>query len=248
MMRTLVDKRERTPGAFPSTRRSALLGALSDDPALRKSSWERIARAYLEPVYAYVRLRFRLDEERTRDLVQSFFEHILTKEVVGAYDADKARFRTFIKVCLDRFVIDAQRAERSQKRGGGALALDFDSAQEWISSHQDSDQLDPDAAFDAAWTRHVLGLAIDALREHCRAQGKDEHLSVFERFHLGDADDAPSYEAVARELGTTVVTVQNRLAYARRHFRRLTLEILRELTANEDELRFEARAVLGVEL
>jgi hypothetical protein len=71
---------------------------------------------------------------------------------------------------------------------------------------------------------------------------------VFERFHLDEAREAPSYEEVAAELGLALVTVQNRLAYARRHFRRLVLEILREITANEEEFRFEARSVLGVDL
>jgi hypothetical protein len=42
-------------------------------------------------------------------------------------------------------------------------------------------------------------------------------------------------------------TVTNRLAAARRDFRRLLLERLRAITSSEAEFREEARAVLGAE-
>jgi len=44
------------------------------------------------------------------------------------------------------------------------------------------------------------------------------------------------------------VILTHRLAYARRHFRRLALELLRDVTATDEEYRLEARALLGVEL
>ena len=39
--------------------------------------------------------------------------------------------------------------------------------------------------------------------------------------------------------------VTNYLAFARREFRRLLLEKLREITSSEEELEAEARALLG---
>jgi len=41
--------------------------------------------------------------------------------------------------------------------------------------------------------------------------------------------------------------VTNYLAFARREFRRIALEKLREMTASEEEYRREARALFGVE-
>jgi hypothetical protein len=46
----------------------------------------------------------------------------------------------------------------------------------------------------------------------------------------------------------TAVQVTNELAAARRDFRRLVLDELRELTGSEAELRAEARDVLGIDL
>jgi hypothetical protein len=45
-----------------------------------------------------------------------------------------------------------------------------------------------------------------------------------------------------------VTTVTNHLFWARREFRRLVLERLREITGSEREFREEARAVLGVDV
>jgi len=41
--------------------------------------------------------------------------------------------------------------------------------------------------------------------------------------------------------------VTNYLAFARREFRRIALERLREMAASDEEFRREARALLGVE-
>jgi RNA polymerase sigma-70 factor (ECF subfamily) len=232
------------PGAFPPTRESALIGALSEDPEVRRVSWDRIARAYYPPVYAYVRLRLRYNENDARDLTQAFFERCLEKEIVGAYQKERGRFRTFLRTCVERFAIDRKRMESSQSRGGGAITFDFAEAEAELPAISKAD--DPEALFEAAWVRRILALSLDALREFCRENGKEEHLAVFERFHLGD-DTPPSYETLAAELGVTAITVQNRLAYARRHFRRLTFDVLRELTANDDELKLEARTVLGID-
>jgi hypothetical protein len=44
-----------------------------------------------------------------------------------------------------------------------------------------------------------------------------------------------------------VTSVTNHLALARREFRRIVLEKLRELTSTDAEFRREARALLGVD-
>ena len=49
-------------------------------------------------------------------------------------------------------------------------------------------------------------------------------------------------------IGLPVTQVTNHLAWARREFRRLILERLRELSASDAEFRSEARELLGVEL
>jgi hypothetical protein len=139
---------------------------------------------------------------------------------------------------------DELRAERSLKRGGGSAAIGVDPV--LLEAAPASDSKGADAAFNAEWVRRVVTLAVEALRAELLASGKDVHLAVFERYHL-HSEDAPPYADVARELGMSVFDVTNRLSFARRKFRAAVLEVLRDLTASEEEWKEEARAILGVD-
>src|SRR5512141_3318205 len=140
----LPDGRHRSPtvavpldapgGRFPATRYSAVRAAGSGDAAERARSFEILVRAYYKPVYKHLRLRFRKDAEDARDLAQGFFARAFEKRTFADFDPARARFRTYLKVCLDRYAMEQARSERRQKRGGGAvrLGLDFDEAEREI--------------------------------------------------------------------------------------------------------------------
>ncbi len=230
--------------AFPPTMLSAVLGTSSPELAVRTRSWERVARAYRPAVVRYVALRFRRTEADAEDLASAFFTRCVERDTFGKFEPKKARFRTFLRTCLDRFVTDEIRAQKSLKRGAGAAGANVDpSVVEAVADDASPDAL---AAFDAEWTRRVVSLAVQALREELEAAGKTEHLAIFDKYYLA-SDDPPSYAAIAEELGIALHDVTNRLHYARKRFRAATLEVLRDLTASEEEWREEARAVLGVD-
>src|SRR5262245_53317634 len=113
---------------FPTTRASALMGARSKDEAERKRSWSTLIEAYWRPAYKHVRIRWKRPRVEAEDLLQTFFERAMEKDFFAAYDRDKARFRTFFRVCLDRMVQNEDKSNKRQKRGGGVV-LDFDSAE-----------------------------------------------------------------------------------------------------------------------
>jgi predicted transcriptional regulator len=92
----------------------------------------------------------------------------------------------------------------------------------------------------------MFTLAVDAFRTRCVDSGRTVHLQLFERYDL--SDDDVSYASLAREFGLEPATVNNYLAAARRDFRRVVLEKLREITATDEEFRTEARSLLGVDV
>jgi hypothetical protein len=95
--------------------------------------------------------------------------------------------------------------------------------------------------------RSLFALSIEKLREECLLRGKDLPYRLFERYELDrDGDEKLSYERLAEEFHIPVTQVTNFLAFARREFRRIVLEKLREITANDREFREEARSLLGV--
>src|SRR5947208_12487931 len=117
--------------SFPSTRVSLLAGIGSDRANDRQRALDRVIQAYWKPVYKYVRLKWKLANADAQDATQGFFAAATEKDYLAAFDSSKGRFRTFLRVCVDRFVSKTRSAERSEKRGGGAerLPLDFEAAE-----------------------------------------------------------------------------------------------------------------------
>ncbi len=58
------------------------------------------------------------------------------KSWLERYEPGKARFRTFVRVCADRFVMNMRQSSSRLKRGGGVqtLPLDFDGAEREVAS------------------------------------------------------------------------------------------------------------------
>jgi RNA polymerase sigma factor (sigma-70 family) len=230
-------------GRFPPTRRSAVALVGSDDPAERARSFDILVRAYWKPVYKHLRVRWRKDAAAAQDLTQGFFARAFERRYLADYDAGKALFRTYLKTCLDRFVMEAGRAEARQKRGGGMqrLSLDFDVAEEEL------DRLGsgaPEQCFDREWKRDLLASALAGLEERCAQGGKERYFAVFSRHALA-SDEKPSYRELAGELGLSVSDVTNYLSWSRRAFREILLARLRDITASVEEYESEARALLG---
>jgi DNA-directed RNA polymerase specialized sigma24 family protein len=203
------------------------------------------------PVYKYIRIKWNKPSEDARDLTQGFFAEAIDKNFFARFDPSKAKFRTFLRTCLDGFVANENKAAGRIKRGGDAtiLSLDFDGAEEQLRISAPPSPGRFDEYFDNEWARSVFSLALESFRAQMRDAGRETHLRLFERYVLEADDGAPktSYRALGAEFNLSTTAVTNYLALARREFRRIVLEKLRELTADDEEFRREARALLGVD-
>jgi DNA-directed RNA polymerase specialized sigma24 family protein len=211
---------------------------------------ETLVASYWKPVYKYIRRHWHADNDEAKDLTQGFFAALLERDLLERYDAGRAALRTYLRVCVDGFVANERKAAGRQKRGGGQrpLNLDFVVVEAELAQSA-APRSDADAFFTHEWTRSVFGVAVSALRTRCAAEGKNVCFALFERYDLHDPTARQeSYADLAREFSLPVTQVTNGLAYARRMFRALVLETLRELTASDAEFRDEARRLLGVDL
>ncbi len=237
--------------AFPLTRRSVVRAAASADPETRRRGFETLVAAYWKPAYKYLRLKWRASEQDAEDLTQGFFARALEKAFFDRFDPERARFRTYLRTCLDGFVANERQSAQRLKRGGGAehVSLDFAGAETELVRQGPLDGADMDEYFHREWVRGLFALAVDALRRRCTEAGKSIPFALFERYDLDgpDAPSRPSYADLAREMGIPETQVTNHLAWARREFRRLVLETLEEATGSEEEFRTEARHVLGID-
>lgn len=238
-------------GELPETRLSAIQTILAGEPLGRAQAMEALVAGYWKPVYKSIRIRWSKQNEDAKDLTQEFFSRIIEKDTLRGFDPAKGRFRTFLMVCLQRFLSNEHEAAHRLKRGGGVVhqSLDFEGAEGELRAAPAAAAADSlETYFEREWVRHLFGLALDALRAECAERGKEAHFRLFERWDLGEGLNEPtSYEEMEREFGLTRNQVGNVLADCRRRLRRLILDRLRSITSSEEEFRAEARAVLGSE-
>ena len=236
---------------FPVTNQSAIVQARSADQVVRQRAFDTILASYWKPVYKYIRFKWHAGNEDAKDLTQGFFTTAFEKNYFANYDATKASFQTFLRTCLDGFVANERKAGQRLKRGGDLehFQLDFVTARDEYAAQLWPGHVTPEDLFQREWVRSIFTLSVESLHRRCEESGKEIQFQLFERYDLADESiQNVSYASLAQEFGLSDTTVTNYLAAARRDFRRIVLEKLREITATEDEFRNEARALLGVDV
>lgn len=237
--------------SFPTTHASILEAVASADDEVRRRAFGALVLVYWKPVYTYLRLRWSLDSDVAKDLTQDFFTEAMTRGFFESYDPARARFRTFVRTCVDHFAANARRAEGRLKRGGGTplLPLDFEGAEAEFARAGNITEADAETRFQHEWVRALLAGAVDAFRAECASAGHEDRFRLFERYDLEPADGStrPTYKVLAEEFALPVTQVTNHLAWARREFRRHVFATLRALSGSEAEFRAEARELLGTD-
>ena len=235
--------------AFPVTHRSVIDRIRSADAGVRRHAFGDLTAGYWRPSYLYLRLHWRLTPEEAEDTVQAFFTTAFEKRYLERYDPAKAHFRTFLRTCLDRFVMNARKADRADKRGGDAerLSLDFPGAERQLAAHATAPATDAEDLFQRETVRTLFARTVADLAERYREEDREIVFRVFERYDLSD-DDRVTYDIVARELDLPVTQVTNFLFQARRRFRELVLAHLRAIVGSDEEFRAEARDLFGFEV
>jgi hypothetical protein len=147
--------------------------------------------------------------------------------------------------------MNQEKAASRQKRGGNAphVALDFQAAEnELAGAAIDPASIpSPDSLeefFEKEWVRSLFALAVEDLQKFCVERERERTFRLFEDYDLSGNPDV-SYEKLATEYSIPITDVTNALSWARREFRRIALERLRELCGSDEEFHREARAVFG---
>jgi RNA polymerase sigma factor (sigma-70 family) len=236
---------------FPPTRWSVIDAARSTEAAAREGALAALFAAYWRPVYKYIRIRWNRSAEDAQDLTQGFCAEILERDLLAKYDPAKSRLRTYLRVCADSLVMNHDKAASRQKRGGNVLhvALDFQQAEGELREQV----VDPAAIpspesmedfFEKEWIRSLFTLAIEDLRKLCEHKQRAKTFLLFEEYDLDGAKDI-SYDDLARKHNIPVTDVTNALSWARREFRRMATERLRQICGSEEEFQREALALFG---
>jgi len=230
---------------FPETQQSVIERIREGDADVRRLAFGDLASGYWRASYHYLRLQWRLTPADAEDAVQAFFTAAFEKQYIEKFDPAQARFRTFLRVCLDRFVQNLRKADGAAKRGGAAtlLSLDFAGAEREIPSLPPAIG-DAERFFHDETVRTLFARAVERMRRDFAAAGRDTVMAVFDRHDLSP-ESSTTYASIAAELSISVAQVTNYLHQARSALRQATLAELRAISASDREFEDDARLLFG---
>jgi RNA polymerase sigma factor (sigma-70 family) len=237
-------------GLFPHTRFSVLEATRSGEPHIREEALETLTRAYWKPVYKYVRIHWNADPADAEDFTQAFFLRALDADFFQRFDPARARFRTWLRLCVNGFVSNERKAASRKKRGGETLtlSLDFRDAEGELRRTEIAAGVDPDEFFRQESFRHLFAISLAELRDRLGSSGRGHQFAVFEQYDLAPPDGPrPTYQEIADRCGAPVTQVTNWLHAVRRELRGIVLDSLRAISGTESEFRQEAIELLGVD-
>jgi len=216
---------------FPSTHLSLLEATAS---GLSSVAMDQVIALYWKPVYRFIRFKFQKNNEDGKDLTQGFFANAMQRDFFARFDPQKASFRTYLRMAVERYAANDHAAATRQKRGG---EIEFEPVEEHHAIKES-----PEEEFEQEWRRQLFFLALDDLRCYCADSGKQVQFEIFSEYDLCD-DSRPSYVGLALKYGIPETTVTNYLAWARRILRQFVMERLKGTTADSRELHQEMRRV-----
>lgn len=209
-----------------------------------RAALERLCQLYWYPVYAHIR-RSGKGPHDAEDLTQEFFALLLEKNYLGAADRKRGRFRSFLLVAVNRFLVNAYHREHTLKRGRGQtfVSIDQQTAESWLES-ETATGLSPDQSFDRSWARSVLDQALGRLRTDYMERNQLELFDGLKEFASGETGHRDYAEAAAR-LDMTAGAVAVAVHRLRERYRELLLAEVQSTLANPDQAEAELRHLVS---
>jgi len=167
-----------TGEVFLTTHWSLIQGVHSSEKGENIALIGLLMNRYWKPVYCYLR-RKGYNNEQAKDLTQGFFhEVVLERHLIENADATKGRFRSFLLMALDRYLVNVQQMETAQKRvpKGRFVPLDIIEPSDLPQSLMSSE---PEDTFSYTWISDLLERVLEQVEAKCYEDGKAVHWCIF---------------------------------------------------------------------
>src|SRR5436189_5145058 len=235
-------------GLFASTRWTMVLdaGESQTPPAQALSSLSDRGRIYWRPIFLFLR-RQGANPHDAQDLTQGFFAHLIESRAYARADPEKGHFRSFLLGALKHFVAHARAHDRTQKRGGGMILGQLDTAAiAEADARAMASAWSPERIYEREWAETLLQQALDRLAEECALAGKDELFKQLNSHLSVTSEAAIPYEEMSLRLGRPITTLRSDVARLRSRYRAILREEVGGTVAEASEVDAELRHLCEV--
>ncbi len=228
-------------GGFQMTNWSMVLAANQADTPAAHEALSRLCETYWYPVYAFIRRRGH-EVEPAKDLTQEFFGRLIAKQYLRIADRERGRFRTFLLACVDHFLANEWKKERTLKRGGNYTLLPLDDfpVEEWYQA-EPADELSPDKLLDRRWALTLLQGAMERLRAEYVGSGKGALFDALQGCLSGAKEAPATFADLGAHLGLSEGACRQAAFRMRVRYGELLREGVAQTVANPSELEAELR-------
>jgi RNA polymerase sigma factor (sigma-70 family) len=211
---------------FTTTRWSIVLAAGGHESPEAAAALESLCQDYWYPLYSFLRWKG-VDLHDAEDLVQGFFERLLSKEYLHVVDPRKGRFRSFLLASIQNFMANEWRSLRTQKRGGKVNFISLDDPT-IIEKEMSTDKgSSPEHHFDRQWALTLLKLVLGKLEKEYHDSGRGALFNELKPFLTCDKPEE-TYAEIAARIETTTDAFKTHVSRIRARY----AELLRAEVAN----------------
>lgn len=222
---------------FPSTKWTMVIEAACEDGDRAARALGELYLRYRRPLLGLLRKKGVASAD-CEDVLQGFFARLISKAGMARVKRSEGRFRSFLRLALERFAIDVWRKDGS-KPVVSLDAGDLTSGKPWDFPDTDPQ---PDQEFDHGWAVAVLRCAMERLEAEYAQRGRGQTFDVLDVF-LAEKKPGLQLREAARQLGVSEGAVKTEVCRLRARYRDLIdaeiADTLRRPTrqAVEDEKR-----------
>src|SRR2546423_2411907 len=194
---------------FASTRWTIVLdaGESQTPPDQALNALSELCQIYWRPIFLFLR-RQGSNPDDAQDLTQGFFTHLIESRAYARADPEKGRFRSFLLGALKHFVAHARAHDRTQKRGGGIILGQLDTAAiaEADARAVGSQTWSAERIYEREWAETLLRQALDRLAEECAPAGKGGVFKQFESHPSGSHQTSSPHQGKSLREGPPITT------------------------------------------
>lgn len=226
----------------PLTRWSLVLRVQTDTPHLRQTALNELLSVYYPVMRKFLMAGMGFPPEAADDLIQGFVaDKVLKKNALVDARPARGRFRNFMFKALKNYVVDDLRKQRAQKRASAVAPVpDTEVLHNVPSADASLEDL-----YNLEWARRMLAEVVRRMRAECEQKGRTDLWEIFDgrivQPLLGGGTALPYDTLVARYGFQSPMQASNALITAKRMFKRLLEEVVRDTVETEAQVEEEIR-------
>ena len=148
---------------------------MNPDPVVRRSALDQLCHRYMPALRAHLVRQKRLPPEEADDVLQGFITgKILEQGILQRVRPERGRFRNFLLVSLNRYLVSRVRHDNAQKRRANAPDIS-------LEPQLDTTAPESGEAFSMEWARQLVADALRRMREDCQSPQRQSMWIIFEQ-------------------------------------------------------------------